>query len=144
MNDQYIVYFISQTKKKMVQFIEKRLEENGLEDLITSHGNILVALYENGGKLPMGQIAKKIGKDKSTVTPLIQKLLKLGYIDKVRCQDDKRIMYIVLTDKGKQLKPRFDAISNQLYETAYKDFSPEEKTVFLRLLKKLNMNFSSR
>lgn len=143
MNDKYIVYFISRTKKKMIQFIEQKLEENGIDDLITSQGNILSALYESD-KLTMSQIAKKIGKDKSTVTPLIEKLLKLGYIDKMRNEDDKRITYIILKDKGKQLTPKFDSISAQVYETAYKDFTPEEKETFLRLLKKLNMNFTRK
>lgn len=142
MNDKYIVYFISRTKQKMIQFIEKKLEENGIDDLITSHGNILTALYENNGKLTMSQIAKKIGKDKSTVTPLITKLFQLGYIDKLKNEDDKRITYITITDKGRQLESTFNSITSQVHETAYKNFTPEEKQIFLELLKKLNMNFT--
>lgn len=143
MNDKYIVYFISRTKKKMIQFIEQKLNEYEMNDIITSHGNILTVLYENEEKLTMSEIAKKIGKDKSTVTPLIQKLSKLGYIDKIRNEKDLRITYIVLTEKGKQLEHKFDAISAEVYETAYKDFTLEEKETFLRLLKKLNKNFTS-
>lgn len=142
MNDKYIIYFISRTKKKMIQFIEKKLNEYGMDDLIASHGNILTVLYESDGKLTMSQIAKKIGKDKSTVTPLIEKLLKLGYINKMRNDDDKRVTNIILTDKGKKLEAKFNSISAQVYETAYKDFTPEEKETFLKLLKKLNNNFS--
>ncbi|WP_028828428.1 MarR family winged helix-turn-helix transcriptional regulator [Proteocatella sphenisci] len=142
MNDKYIVYFISRTKQKMIQFIEQKLEENGVYDLITSHGNILTALYENNGKLTMSQIAKKIGKDKSTVTPLITKLFQLGYIDKLKNDDDKRITYITITDKGRQLESTFNSITSQVHETAYKNFTPEEKQIFLELLKKLNMNFT--
>ena len=126
----------------MIQFIEKKLEENGIDDLITSHGNILTALYENNGKLTMSQIAKKIGKDKSTVTPLITKLFQLGYIDKLKNEDDKRITYITITDKGRQLESTFNSITSQVHETAYKNFTPEEKQIFLELLKKLNMNFT--
>jgi DNA-binding MarR family transcriptional regulator len=142
MNDKYIVYFISKTKQKMIQFIEQKLEENGMDNLITSHGNILTALYESDGKLTMSEIANKIGKDKSTVTPLINKLSKIGYIKKVQNEDDKRVTYIILTDKGKALEPKFNTISSQVYETAYKNFTPEEKETFLKLLKKLNTNFT--
>ncbi|MGB5823826.1 MAG: MarR family transcriptional regulator, partial [Proteocatella sp.] len=142
MDDKYIIYFISRTKQKMIKFIEQKLEEKGIDDLIASHGNILTALYENDGKLTMSQIAKKIGKDKSTVTPLIDKLLKLGYINKVRSEDDKRVSFIILTQKGVKLESEFNSITSQVYETAYKGFTPEEKKVFLQLLKKLNMNFT--
>jgi len=142
MNDKYIIYFISRTRKKMLRFLEHKLTEHGMNDIITSHGNILTALYNNGGKLAMNKIAKIIGKDKSTVTPLINKLLQLGYIEKVQDETDKRITYIVLSEQGRMLKPKFDAISAQINETAYKGFTEEEKGTFLRLLKKLNTNFT--
>lgn len=143
MKDKYIVYFISRTKKKMTDFIEKKLHENGMDDIITSSGNILTALYESNEKLTMSKIAKIIGKDKSTVTPLVYKLLSLGYIEKEKDEKDKRITYIVLTEKGKQLESKFNSISSEVYKTAYKNFSEEEKEIFLKLLKKLNNNFDN-
>ncbi len=142
MNDKYIIYFISRTRKKMLKFLDHKLTEYDMTDIITSHGNILTALYDNGGKLAMNEIAKIIGKDKSTVTPLINKLLQLGYIEKTQDEMDKRITFIVLSKQGYELKPKFDAISAQINETAYKDFTQEEKEIFLRLLKKLNTNFT--
>jgi DNA-binding MarR family transcriptional regulator len=141
MKDKYIVYFVSRTKNKMLHFIEQRLHENGLADLIPSHGNILTALYENHGKLTMKEIAETIGKDKSTITPLVNKLLELGYITKEKNANDKRVTYIILTTKGKQIESKFSAISKEVSSTAYKGFSSEEKAIFLRMLKKLNNNF---
>jgi len=142
MKDKYIVYFISRTKKKMIKFIERKLFENSLDDLIPSHGNILTALYDNDGVLTMKAVADLIGKDKSTVTPLVNKLLKLGYIKKEKCKEDKRVTFIKLTDKGKGIESKFKAISNEVVTTAYKGFSQEEKEIFLRLLKKLSNNFN--
>lgn len=142
MQDKYIVYFISRTKSKMLHFIQDRLDENRLNDLIPSHGNILTALYENNGKLTMKDIAKIIGKDKSTITPLVNKLLELNYITKEKNASDKRVTYIILTNKGKEIESRFSVISKEVSSTAYSNFSKEEKLVFLRLLKKLNNNFS--
>lgn len=141
MNDKYIVYFISRTKKKMIRFIEKKLLENDMDDLIPSHGNILTALYENNEKLTMKRIAEIIGKDKSTVTPLINKLLSLGYIKKEKDEKDKRITYISLTNKGREIRTKYNNISSEVYKTAYKGFSKEEKEIFLNLLKRLNNNF---
>lgn len=142
MNDKYIVFFISRTKKKMISFIEKKLLENDLNGLIPSHGNILTALYENNGKLTMKRIAEITRKDKSTITPLINKLLKLGYITKVKDETDKRITHIILTSEGNRIKEKYKAISGEVYATAYKGFSQEEKETFLKLLKKINQNFS--
>ncbi|MCB2340608.1 MarR family winged helix-turn-helix transcriptional regulator [Clostridium estertheticum] len=142
MNDKYIIHFISRTRKKMISFIEKKLLENGLNGLIPSHGNILTALYENNGKLTMKKIAEITRKDKSTITPLINKLLEYGYITKEKDETDKRVTYIIITSRGNQIKNKYKAISNEVNITAYKDFSQEEKEIFLKLLKKMNNNFN--
>jgi hypothetical protein len=51
MKDKYIIYFISRTKANMIKFIENKLKENDLTELIPTHGNILTALYESDKKL---------------------------------------------------------------------------------------------
>lgn len=141
MNDKYIIFFVSRTKANMIKFIENRLKKNKLDDLIPTHGNVLTALYESNKKLTMTDISKKISKDKSTVTPLINKLLELGYIKKEKSKDDKRVTYISLTDKARDIEDTFNSISSEVRETAYKNFTQEEKEEFFRLLKKLNTNF---
>lgn len=141
MNDKYIVYFVSRAKANMIKFIENRLKSNNLNDLIPTHGNILTALYESDKKLTMKEIAKKIGKDKSTVTSLVNKLINLGYLTKEQSTLDRRVTYISLTQKSRAIEDKFNFISSQVKETAYKDFTHEEKEEFLRLLKKLSSNF---
>lgn len=142
MNDKYIIYFISKTKKKMSEFIERKLKEKNLNDLVPSYGNILTVLYDNGGRLNMKEIGVLLGKDKSTITALINKLIKLDYVMKEKSTTDKRVTYIVLTKKAKEIEDKFNEISKSVNQTAYKDFTDEEKEIFLRLLKKLNTNFS--
>lgn len=142
MNDKYIIYFISKTKKKMTRFIEKALKEKGLDDLAPSYGNILTVLYNNNnGRLSMNQIGKTVGKDKSTITALVNKLSNLGYVKKEKCIQDKRVTYIILTEKGKAIEGKVNDISEKVNLIAYKNFSKKEKDIFLELLKKMNNNF---
>lgn len=141
MNDKYIVYFTSRTKKEMLTFIQNKLRENNLGELIPSHGNILTALYNNNGRLQMKEISQLIGKDKSTVTSLVNKLIELDYISKEKSQEDKRISYIILTEKAREIEGLFNNISDEVYNTAYRGVSEEEKEVFLKTLKKIALNF---
>ncbi|MDK2564182.1 MarR family transcriptional regulator [Romboutsia sedimentorum] len=141
MNDKYIVYFISRAKANMIKFIENKLKENKLDDLIPTHGNILTALYESDKNLTMKEISQKIGKDKSTVTSLVNRLITLGYIEKEKCTKDKRVTYIGLTQKSRDIEDSFNFISSQVKETAYSNFTEDEKKEFLRLLRKLSSNF---
>lgn len=143
MNQQYIVYFVSQTKQNMHKYIENQLKNEGLENLIPSHGSILTVLFNSDGPLTMKEIAEKIGKDKSTVTVLINHLLYKGFIKKSVKREDRRITFIELTELGLSMEEKYRTISKNVVETAYKDFTEDEKTVFLTLLKKMNSNFKN-
>ena len=139
--DKYIVHFISKTKNNMIKFIENKLVDNSIDELIPSHGNILTALYEADEALTMKDIAKKIGKDKSTVTVLINKLISLGYVEKSKSKEDKRFNYIKLTNKAHSIECKYNNVCEAVKETAYNGFTEKEKEEFFRLLKKINDNF---
>jgi MarR family transcriptional regulator, organic hydroperoxide resistance regulator len=140
-NERYIVYFISSTRKKMNKFIESQIKEKEIEGLIPSHGNILTNLYDYQDRMTMKEIARRIGRDKSTVTALVNKLEKLGFLTKVDSEDDHRTVYLELTEKGNQMEQKYRKISEEVVARAYTGFSEEEKSELLRLLKKLNNNF---
>lgn len=140
-NDKYIVYYISKTKKKMIKYLEDQLAKEGLDALVPAYGNILTVLYNHEGQLMMKEIGEIIGKDKSTISLLVKKLVNLGYIKREKSKEDGRVTYIVLTEKSYAIKDQFDKISNALFETAYDGFSEDEKETFLALLKKMNNNF---
>ena len=142
MQEKYIVYFISKTKKKMLRFIERRLKDHELYNLVPSYGNILTVLYDHDGKMTMKNIADLLGKEKSTITSLVNKLESLGYVNKVKSQEDRRTTFVCLTQMGKDIEKKFEAISKDLQERAYSNFTEAEKEEFLRLLKKLNQNFN--
>lgn len=141
MQEKYIVYFISKIKKKMSKFIENQLIEKGIDDLVPSYGNIMTVLYDNNGTLSMKEIGGILGKEKSTITSLVNKLEKLGYIKKVKSQEDKRSTFVCLTAKGSSVENTFGEISKEVQTAAYKNFTQDEKMELLRLLKKLNHNF---
>ena len=62
-------------------------------------------------------------------------------MEKVTGQQDKRVIFVQLKEQEYALKSRFDQISAQVYETAYRGLSLEEKELFLSLLKRINHNF---
>jgi len=88
----------------------------------------------------MSEIARIIDKDKSTITALVKKLLKLGYVEKKSHLSDNRISLIALTRKGTLLKTDFQLISQKLRVQSYMGISDDEKEVLVHLLKKLNNN----
>ncbi len=141
MNDKYIIYFLSKTKKIMQQHIASRLLEEGITDIVPSHGNIFTILYDNEGSLSMKEIASKVGKDKSTITSHVKHLVKCGYLKKTTSEVDKRIQIISLTDKGWKFQKTYQLISNEVYEKTYSNMNEQQKEDFLETLKMIYTNF---
>ena len=134
------ISYISKIREKVNRLIESEMSHSGLEGIVTSHGDIIYALF-NRQRMTMAEIAGKIGRDKSTVTALVDKLVKLGYVVKERDTQDSRIVYVTLTEQGRELQPVFEAISVKVLDTFYSGVSESEKTELARLLDKIYRNF---
>ena len=121
-------------------FLTERLKKNGYPDFASSHGNILFQLSVNE-KMPMGELAEKINRDKSTTTVLVRKLEAEGFISGEPDPADKRSRIIFLTDKGKKFNKTACQLSKELLDTFYKDFTEKEKEMFFQSLLKIKKNF---
>lgn len=135
MNHRKIVSFASKLTDKANKFIILELKKNGLTDIAPSHGDILSILFD-GKSYEMGEIAKRIHKTNATVSVLVEKLLKNGYINKTKCEEDARITRISLTEKGFALKPIVDAISIDLNKHVSNGLSESEALLLEILLEK--------
>ena len=134
-----IISLIAKIREKTNRFIVLEMSKNGINDIVTSHGDIIYALLKNQ-RLTMAEIAEKIDRDKSTVTALVDKLVRLGYVTKKRDTQDTRVVYVSLTDKGIELKPIFETVSNDVLYTFYNGISEKEKEELLRILTKIYNN----
>lgn len=134
-----IISLISEIREKANKQIIEELKKNNITGLAPSHGAILVQLYRNDS-LCMKDIAQLIGKDKSTVTALVNKLVKLNYIEKVKDNEDSRVTHLQLTEKGRGIENTFKSISKNLMKRVYKGFSDDEKNMLISQLNKLAGN----
>ncbi|MDY8045603.1 MarR family transcriptional regulator [Paenibacillus polymyxa] len=108
------------------KLIVSELEANGIEGIVPTHGGILMFLYQKDG-LSIKELTQKISRQQPTVTVLIDKLVKLGYVERKKEREDSRVTLIFLTDKGREIEPIFEMISNRLQETIYGGLKDEEK-----------------
>lgn len=136
-----ITSLISKIHSDTSTFLKKILCENGLSDLVSSHGFILYQLSENE-QLTMSELSKKIHKDKSTTTALIKKLENHNYITKTQNPEDNRITYIKLSEEGKQYINKTNNISDLLTKTCCDNFTEDEKETLFLLLKRVSSNFN--
>ena len=64
---------------------------------------VMMVLWEFGG-MTEGELGKKVCLDSGTLAPLLKRLEKLGYVDRVRPDSNERKLCISLTEKGEALK----------------------------------------
>ena len=60
-------------------------------------------LWEKDG-ITVGEICEKLMLDNGTVSPLLKKMEKAGYITRSRSAEDDRVVIITLTQKGRELQ----------------------------------------
>lgn len=136
------VALISRIREKANRFIVRELVEHGVEGIVPSHGEILLLLFA-GKDYTMKELAEEIHRSKPTVTVLVDKLVSHGYVTKHKSQEDSRVTYIKLTERGSRLQPVFQAISDKLNNLVYHGLSDTEAAQMEKLLLVVHENFKS-
>ena len=94
---------------------------------------VLLVLWEHK-KLTVTLITKLLLLDTSTLTPLLKRLEKTGFIWRKRSDTDERVVMIGLTDAGESLSAEACSIPEQMVSGL--NFTQEELSELYRLLYK--------
>ena len=117
----------------------KILRENNMADLEGARGRIIFALWGKDG-VPIKTLCEKTSLDKSTLTGIIDRLERDGYIERKPSQTDKRSTLICLTGKEQEFAKHVQKVSNKMNKIFYKGFSDEEIIQFDSMLERILVN----
>ncbi len=70
---------------------------------------VLMVLWEKDCQ-PVNDIAHRLLLETNTVTPMLQRMEKLGFLSRNKGEQDKRQQIVTLTEKGKQLEAEAHAL----------------------------------
>ena len=130
---------LSQVHKVCGRVWNKILRENNMADLEGARGRIIFALWGNDG-VPIKTLCEKTSLDKSTLTGIIDRLERDGYIERKPSETDKRSTLISLTGKEQEFAKNVQKVSNQMNEIFYKGFTDEEILQFDSMLARILEN----
>ncbi len=109
--------------------------EAGQQGLEPGQFAALAIIGHNPG-IGQGELGQAIARDKSSITPVVQKLQRLGLIERRQSEEDKRRIHLYLTGPGKerlaQLSRHAEAHDRKLDEIV-----GDAKPKFLELLKSI-------
>ncbi len=86
----------------------------------------------------MSVIAHRLSVTVGTLTTNMNGLEKKGYIRRERSQEDKRLVYVLLTEKGKKAFYHHRDFHKKMIKAIIKDLSGEEMEILYRCLQNLN------
>lgn len=121
-------------------FMNDQLRKKGITELGFSHIRIIIILHIFK-VLSMKEVTEKISKDKSTVTILVNKLEKKGYLRKKICDEDRRITYLELEEKAKEILNIIFEVSDIFQNRVEKVLDEEERKMFIKIMSKLIENW---
>ena len=133
---------LSQVHQVCGRVWNKILRENDMADLEGARGRIIFVLWAKGEKdgVPIKTLCEKTSLDKSTLTGIIDRLERDGYITKKPSETDKRSTLISLTGKEQEFAQKVQKVSNQMNKIFYKGFTNEEILQFDSMLERILAN----
>lgn len=102
----------------------------------TSEFTILEALYHKG-KQTVKEISNTVLINIGSITYVIDKLEAKGLLKRIHCKDDRRVIYIQITDQGTQLMDEIFPKHQKVIENIFADINVEEKAFLIDILKKV-------
>jgi len=90
----------------------------------------VLKLLAKSGDLPMSEIGRKVHISKSNMTSLIDKLVDKGLTERLPDQNDRRVINISITDKGKNILSDWRKYSNDEIKKNLSVLSDEDLEIF--------------
>ena len=87
--------------------------------------------------MSFGKFAEILKVTKPSVTEIVNKLINLGVAEKTQCTRDKRIFYIQLTEKGRNIARLPFLAEQRVVDIIINALDDEEIETFIRIIKKL-------
>ncbi len=102
---------------------------------------ILKLLLQQDG-LKQKQIADHLQFKPATVTRMLQRMEKTGFVRKEQDKEDMRVSRIYLTDRGRKVKEDLEQRMVQLEKETFAGFNETEITLLYRFFKQMYYNLA--
>src|SRR5947209_20329295 len=125
---------VLRTSDRLQICFARLLREHGLTP---SQYNVLRILRGEGQPLPVLEIAARTITVVPGITGLIDRLERAGFVNRLRCEKDRRVIYVALTDQGTKTLADLDEPLVALHRKLMGHLSQGEFKELIRLLEKL-------
>jgi len=129
----YICNKLNKVMRKVQRFYEAKLSSFGITPV---QFVVLASLLKNDG-MKFKDLAENIDMDGSTLTGILDRLERAGYVERKGDPEDRRSVLIFLTEKANESGPALLKTAEEFDEEIKEHFTPDEFDVFIRVLDKI-------
>lgn len=128
-----IFFQLASSGRVGIQYYNKWVEKY---NLTAAQALIINTLSEENG-ITFQQLAERVRLSSATLTGIVDRLEKIGFVERLPNPDDRRSTKISLTEKGSALTVELKALTMTANQGFLTSFSREEETMLRGLLKRL-------
>ena len=130
---QEVVVSILRTNERFQYRFGKFFRAHGLTQ---PQYNILRILRGEGARLPALEIASRMVAVVPSITNLVNKLERRGWVERERCDQDRRVCYVRITPSGRSLLKKMDKPNLAQHEELVGHLNTRECKQLIALLEK--------
>ena len=134
--EESIGFLMSKCHRKAFQMLKQRLEPYGITP---PQFAAMSFLWQREGVINQNQLGELLGTDNATLSGIIDRLGKAGYVKRKKNMKDRRSFNLVLTEAGENIYQQLEPIVREHNKTLAKPLEEEEQTTLIRLLKKMRL-----
>ena len=131
-------FLMAKIRQVAGRIFERILNEYGIE-INSAQGRIMFALWQQDN-ISINELAQKTQLKKSTMTSMLDRLEKMGYIRRRRSKQDRRKILIKRTNKDRNLEKEYVKLSQEHTKLFYRGFSEDKIDRFEKDLKRILNN----
>jgi DNA-binding MarR family transcriptional regulator len=122
---------------------EKALRTGEYKELTSNDMHVIEAIGTEKSK-NMSSVAKLLGVTMGTLTIAVNSLVKKGYVERVRSEEDRRVVLVSLSAKGKKAFTHHQKFHEEMIHEITDGLDDVQKGVLEQTLSKLNQYFKSK
>jgi DNA-binding MarR family transcriptional regulator len=107
------------------------------DDSLTPTQFAALATILREGELSQIQLARATAMDRSTITLVMRKLLRLGFVERSIAREDQRVWMVRLTAKGQHYTLARLSLNLEVARRTLAPLSPSEQQVLMALLRRI-------
>ena len=119
---------------------QKAIITEEFQDITNNYMHIIEAIGMNEPK-NMSTIAREISVTVGTLTIAMNSLVKKGYVLRERGKEDRRVVYISLTERGRAAYVHHARFHKAMIDSISDELTSEEMELLIKTLTKLNKWF---